>query len=544
MIEVLSNSLKRGYERLHLKLNLQWKILLLVAISMLLILFTSSYLHTVRTRSVVAENHYQSAISQITVLTDRISRYGYFSSLPDLQQEMQLVAGSRPDFKQIDVYQDSAAGPQLIATTSPSAVHLSTINPNNKKPNSERSRGGIRSSEFTRNKSEYWLITADINDSRQSGFLQALVLKSTHHELVDNLHREYNLVLFGAVAASVGLLYLLFTFFFHRPVKEILHAMAQTRAGVLTARAPVRQDDELGEIARRFNELMDDIAVRSSEREDLLQQIGALNSELRKKVEIATSELRCTNANLIRTQQRLAHSERMAAIGQVTASLAHEIGTPLNAVAGHLQLLGRNHRDEPDTQRRLNIINGQLSAIVQTVKSLLERTHRRACTFALTDINEVLHELVQLIGPMLESRNITASIDLEENLPAVMAERDSLHQVFLNLVNNSCDAMPAGGELAISTRYPRQTGQIEIVFRDSGAGIAPNVVEHLFEPMFTTKQSGGGLGLVIAHDIIAEHRGRIELVPGCSGAVFVLTLPVAEPVETAKHYVEVETNAA
>jgi two-component system, NtrC family, sensor kinase len=544
MIKFLSPSLRRGYQHLHLKLNLQGKILLLVAVSMLLILFTSSYLHTARTRSVVAENHYESAISQITVLTDRISRYDYFSSLPDLQQEMQLVAGSRPDFKQIDIYQDSASGPQLVATTSRGAPRLSSISPNNKKRNSERSQGGVGSSEITRNKSDYWLITADINNSRHSGILQALVLKSTHHELVDNLHREYNLVLFGAVAASVGLLYLLFTFFFHRPVKEILQAMAQTRGGVLSARAPVRRDDELGEIARRFNELMDDIVARSSEREDLLRVIGALNNELLKKVEIATSELRSTNANLIRTQQRLAHSERMAAIGQVSASLAHEIGTPLNAVACHLQLLGRNHRDEPDTQRRLKIINGQLSTIVQTVKSLLERTHRRACTFALTDINEVMRELVQLIGPMLESRNITASIELEENLPSILAERDSLHQVFLNLVNNSCDAMPTGGQLDISTHYLSENGQIEIIFRDSGVGIAPNVVEHLFEPMFTTKQSGGGLGLVIAHDIIAEHRGRIELVPGSPGAVFLLTLPVAEAVETAKDYLEVETNAA
>ena len=509
---------------------------------MLLILFTSSYLHTARTRAVIESNHYESALSQINVLTDRISRFDYFNSLEDLQQEMQLVAGSRPDFKQIDVYQNSASGPVLIATTSPGAPSLVSLN--TKQSEQASANSNVRSDQITRNKSDYWLITVTINNAQQSGFIQALILKSAHHELVDNLHREYNLLLFGAVATSVLLLYVLFTFFFHRPVKEILHAIAQTRSGVLSARAPVRRDDELGEIARRFNELMDDIAVRSSEREVLLEQIGALNSELMRKVGLATGELRRTNANLIRTQQRLAHSERMAAIGQVTASLAHEIGTPLNAVAGHLQLMGRNHRDEPDTQRRLNIINGQLSMIVQTVKSLLERTHRRALTFAPTDINELVRELVQLIGPMLESRSISATIDLGEKLPVVRADRDSLSQVFLNLVNNSCEAMPSGGQLDISTHYFAETAEIEITFRDSGVGIAPNVVEHLFEPMFTTKQSGGGLGLVIAHEIIDEHRGRIQLVPGSAGAVFVLTLPVSTSGKTMEVLVKGEKDAA
>ena len=528
---------------MRLRLNLQGKTLLLVAASMLLILYTSSYLHTARTRAVIESNHYESAISQISVLTDRISRFDYFDSLDDLQQEVQLVAGSRPDFKQIDVYQNSLDGPLLVATTSPGAPLLFSLD--TKKSDNAPTNTSVRSDEITRNSSDYWLITANINNSMsKTGFIQALVLKSAHHELVDSLHREYNLVLFGAVAASVALLYLLFTFFFHRPVKEILHTMAESRGGVLSARAPVRRDDEIGEIARRFNELMDDIAGRSAEREDLLHQIGALNNELLRKVEIATSELRRTNANLIRTQQRLAQSERMAAIGQVTASLAHEIGTPLNAVAGHLQLLGRNHRDEPDTQRRLNIINGQLSAIVQTVKSLLERTHRRSVTFTLADINEVVKELVQLIAPMLESRNITSAIDLEEGLPAVLADRDCLHQVFLNLVNNSCDAMPNGGQLDISTRYFKESDEIQIMFRDSGVGIEPYVIEHLFEPMFTTKQSGGGLGLVIAHDIIDEHRGRIELVSGSTGAVFLLTLPAARMAETGKKYVEVEKDAA
>jgi signal transduction histidine kinase len=510
---------------------------------MSLILFTSSYLHTVRTRAVIARDHHENAISQTFVLTNRISAYDYFSRLEDLQQEMQLVARSRPDFKQIDVYQNSPAGPQLLATTAPGAPGLLALS-NIAHTAETQPRAGISSSEITSNKSDYWLIRAEITSPQHSGFIEALVLKSTHHQLLDSLHREYNLMLFGALAASVGLLYLLFSYFFRRPVKEILQAMAENRDGSLLARAPVRSDDELGAVARGFNQLMDGIADRSREREDLLHQISALNDELLKKVNIATRELRAANADLIRTQQRLASSERMAAIGQVTASLAHEIGTPLNAVAGHLQLLDRNHRDAPDTQRRLKIINAQLGIIVQTVKSLLERTHRRKIAFEPTDINAAVQELAMLVGPMLESRNIKAEITLEENLPCVSADRESLHQVFLNLVNNSCDAMPNGGELEISTRYIRQNLQVEITFSDSGAGIAPNVVEHLFEPMFTTKQSGSGLGLVIARDIIAEHRGRIELVSGSSGAVFLLALPVAEPRTVTAADVEVETNAA
>lgn len=543
MIEFFRKSLTKGWQALRVRLNLQWKILLLVAVSMSLILFTSSYLHTVRTRAVVAKDHYQNALDQTLVLTNRISAYDYFSSLPDLQQEMRLVAGSRPDFKQIDVYQNSPAGPQLLATTAPGKPDLLSLS-NTGNSAATQQRAGITSSEITRNNSDYWLIRTDITSAQQSGFIEALVLKSTHHQLVDNLHREYNLVLFGALLASVGLLYLLFSYFFRRPVKEILQAMAETRGGSLLVRAPVRRDDELGAVARGFNQLMDGIAERSREREELLHQISDLNAELLKKVEIATSELRAANADLIRTQQRLARSERMAAIGQVTASLAHEIGTPLNAVAGHLQLLDRNHRDAPDTQRRLKIINAQLGIIVQTVKSLIERTHRPKIVFEPTDINATILQLSLLVGPMLESRNIKASITLEEDLPCVSADRDSLHQVFLNLVNNSCDAMQNGGKLEITTRHLREYRQVEIMFSDSGVGIAPNVVEHLFEPMFTTKQSGSGLGLVIARDIIAEHCGRIELVSGSSGAVFLLVLPVAEPHAVMAEYIEVEKNAA
>ena len=525
---------------MRLRLNLQWKILLLVAGFMSLILVTSSYLHTVRTRALIEKDHYENATSQALALADRISTYDYFSSIEDLQQEMQLVAGSRPDFKQIDVYQNSAAGPALIATTAPGAPSLFSLTRNAVNPK----QSGIVASQITRDSGDYWIVTAGITNLQHSGFIQFLVLKSVRRNLVDSLHRQYNFVLIGAVVASVILLYVLFVYFFRSPVRNIVQTMAGARKGNLSARAIVRRDDELGEIARGFNQLMDDIADRSHEREELLNEIGHLNDQLVRKVDLATRELRAANANLIRTQQRLAYAERMAAIGQVTASLAHEIGTPLNAMAGHLQLLARNHPNSSDTQRRLNIINAQLASIVQTVKSLLERTHRRPIDPQPADINAMVKDLLLLVEPIFESRNIRATLQLDEELPHVSADRESLHQVFLNLVNNSLEAMPRGGTMEIITNYLPQEAMVEVRFIDSGVGVAPDAREHLFEPMWTTKQSGSGLGLAIAREIVIEHSGKIECITGLSeGAEFRLRLPIIETSHEQTH-IEVRMDAA
>jgi len=163
--------------------------------------------------------------------------------------------------------------------------------------------------------------------------------------------------------------------------------------------------------------------------------------------------------------------------------------------------------------------------------------------FELIDVNSAVQELALLVGPMLESRNINAS-SLLLGTAAGLADRDSLHQVFLNLVNNSCDAMPNGGELEIATRYLSQNQQVEIMFSDSGAGIALDVVEHLFEPMFTTKQSGSGLGLVTAS---RHHRGTPPVAsnwfPGSSGAVFCWR-PGGGTARCDSKYTEAKTNAA
>jgi signal transduction histidine kinase len=328
-------------------------------------------------------------------------------------------------------------------------------------------------------------------------------------------------------------------------VKEIVQTMAHARKGDLSARSPVHRDDELGEIASGFNQMMDDIASRSREREDLLSQIGSLNNQLVKKVHLATTELRAANGNLIRTQQRLSHAERLAAIGQVTASLAHEIGTPLNAINGHLQLLARNHPSCGDTQRRLNIINTQLTSIVQSVKSLLERTHRRPIAPQPTDINLIVEELLLLVAPIFESHNIRVKQQLDEGLPYVLADHEGLHQVFLNLVNNSLEAMPYGGEMTFVTNYLDKEGLVEVRLTDSGTGICDDAKTHLFEPMWTTKKSGSGLGLAIAREIVVEHGGKIDCVEIEKGAEFRVLLPIADAKSvTAAEFAEVRLDAA
>lgn len=281
------------------------------------------------------------------------------------------------------------------------------------------------------------------------------------------------------------------------------------------------------------------------EREKLLRQVNGFNDELRKEVAAATEELAAANSSLFNSQQRLARSERLAVVGQMAASLAHEVGTPLNSISGHLELLAAAHPHHADTQRRVRVINRQLDFIVGTVKRLLEWTHRKKLLLRHLDINELIREVLWLVGPTLERHSITVDLTLDESVPPVRADRDSLQQVFLNLINNSTDAMPEGGRIEITTRPDERAGAVEIVVRDSGVGIAPEAAEHLFEPMWTNKLTGSGFGLAIAREVMADHGGEITLVEGVgSGAAFRLTLPPDGAVVWASHGEEVMSDVA
>jgi two-component system NtrC family sensor kinase len=520
---------------MRFRINLQWKILLLAAGTMTLILIISSYLHSLITSALVEDYRYNNAISQVITLAKRTATHNYFRTPDDLQQEMQLIISSRRDFKQLDAYRSTPQGLELVATTAPDAPRLPVLDehtPDNELGELDHPLPEVFSIETERNGARYWEITVAINDRDDGdgiGYISALVLKSSQSGFVNRLQRQHNLVLSGAVLTSVALFYLLFALFFRRPARDLVQAMAQARRGDLQVRARVRRDDELGEIARSFNSLMDEISERHREREELITQIRSFNDRLRQEVERATQEARLANEQLLKAQQRLAHSERLAVIGQLTASLAHEIGTPLNAISGHLKLLARSFPQNTEAQRRIQIIETQLDFIVGIVKKLLARTHRPRPALVESDVNALIREFLALVKPTLDERRIETRIGLAPDLPPARVDQDAFRQVFLNLVNNSLDAMPDGGRIEITTALCDER-TIEIIFRDTGTGIAPEDFEHLFEPMWTTKPSGSGFGLAIAREIMREHGGQIEAIPNAErGAIFRLTLPAISP---------------
>jgi two-component system NtrC family sensor kinase len=515
---------------MQLRLNLQWKVLLLVASTITIILLASTYLHGLMTKLLIEEYRYDNAVSQVVTVAKRAETNGYFGPPVDLLQEIDFLVNSRPDFHQIDVYQTTPTGEKLIVSTAPDAPRLPYLNQqtqDNEFGEMERPLPDVVSVEIERDGVRLWVITAAIDEREGRGYVSALVSKTSQTDFISRLQFRHNLVLAGAVVASIALLYLLFAVLFRRPLRDIVSAMAKARAGNLSARAAVRRDDELGTIAKGFNRMIEDIRVRDEEREQLLSQVKNFNDELQNEVKRATKELRASNEDLLETQQRLARSERLAAIGQVAASLAHEIGTPLNAISGHLRLIGRSHQHDIEMRRRVEIINSQLDSVVKSVKTLLARTQRPRPEFESFDLNALLQELLGLIQPTLDSHDIKGLINLDTDLPLLWANRDSLLQLFLNLTNNSIDAMPAGGDLSITTRFDRLARSAEILFCDSGTGIDPSTINNLFEPMWTTKETGSGFGLAIAHQIAIEHNGRIEIMTQQhEGVTFRITLPI------------------
>src|ERR1044072_5481309 len=267
------------------------------------------------------------------------------------------------------------------------------------------------------------------------------------------------------------------------------------------------------------------------------------------ELEKRNQQLQETNLELWRTNRRINELGRLAAAGQTAAHFAHEVATPLNLISGHVQLLKSDlDRDPHDAESRIRTISAQIERIERIVRRMLDKT-RFETELAPLDLNSMLRKLCDAMEPALDKRNIRLVETLADNLPLMAGSSDRLQQLFLNLLNNSLDAMPDGGEIQIQTAIEGKRGKsqrIAVDFIDTGMGMTPEVMGHIFDPLYTTKDRGHGtgLGLVIVSQIVSEHGGTIEveseLGRGTSFRLTFAALPSELPEVVAERDREVE----
>ena len=256
---------------------------------------------------------------------------------------------------------------------------------------------------------------------------------------------------------------------------------------------------------------------------EITTQLEAEQGILRERVREATLELQSRNQQLQETNLELWHTNRrmnelgrLAAAGQTAAHFAHEVGTPLNLISGHVQLLKSDlERDPRDAESRIKTISAQIERIERIVRQMLDKT-RFETELSPLDLNSVLRKLCDAMAPALDKRDIHMSEAFANRLPMMAGSSDRLQQLFLNLMNNSLDAMPDGGEIHIRTSIegaPGKSQRIIVDFTDTGSGMTPEVMSHIFDPLYTTKDRGRGtgLGLVIVKQIVTEFGGAVDV---------------------------------
>jgi two-component system, NtrC family, sensor kinase len=328
-----------------------------------------------------------------------------------------------------------------------------------------------------------------------------------------------------AIIAITLMTYFLFRHIVYKPIDSLLLAMSKAEAGNLAAEVPPQAPDEIGLLTSRFNRMLGRIR-------QMTEQLNLEQRVLEDRVKEATAEiaerkeqLEEANLELFEMQRQLTQLERLAAAGQLAAQFAHEVGTPLNLISGHVQLLRARATDERAI-KRLDVIAGQIERITNIVRSMLASTRRPQPQFELVDLNALLTRILDVTQPTLVARNVMLITELREGLPAVAADADQLQQVFINLINNSLDAMPGGGQLQVRTGGDGLCALIELA--DSGEGIKDEQLDLIFEPMFTTKQGlGTGLGLTVVKQIITEHNGSVEVKSEPGRTTFRIRLPLA-----------------
>lgn len=301
-----------------------------------------------------------------------------------------------------------------------------------------------------------------------------------------------------------------------RPITKLLRGIDDVAKGDLSHVILSEHDDEIGAIATRFNDMT--FSLRESRGETSRQNEAKLALE-----------------------QRLGQTEKLATIGQLAAEIAHEVGTPLNVIAGRARSIQKKSRDHEAVEKNAEIVAEQTARITRIIQRLLDFTRRKVGHThgkAEVNVNELSLMTMELLQGQFSSAKVRTRLDRAEGLPRVAGDQDRLQQVMINLLLNAVQAMPEGGSLGVETAVVRRTRPgledgaeqsfVSFTVRDTGVGIPESSRDKIFDPFYTTKEGSGGtgLGLAVVSGIVKEHDGWIDIEANDGGGtVFRVFLP-------------------
>jgi signal transduction histidine kinase len=300
-----------------------------------------------------------------------------------------------------------------------------------------------------------------------------------------------------------------------RPITKLLSGIDDVAKGDLSHVILSERDDEIGQIATRFNDMT--FSLRESRGETQRQNEAKLALE-----------------------QRLGQTEKLATIGQLAAEIAHEVGTPLNVIAGRARSIQKKSRDHEAVEKNAEIVAEQTARITRIIQRLLDFTRRKvgAAGKAEVNVNELSLMTMELLSAQFSSAKVKTRLDRAEGLPRVAGDQDRLQQVMINLLLNAAQAMPDGGALGVETALVRRTRPgledgpeqsfVSFAVRDTGVGVPDDIRDKIFDPFYTTKEGSGGtgLGLAVCSGIVKEHDGWIDIESNKGGGtIFRVYLP-------------------
>ncbi len=316
--------------------------------------------------------------------------------------------------------------------------------------------------------------------------------------------------------------------FVDRPIKKLIAGTRAVSNMQLDRPLEVPYDDELGELAHAFDVMRGRLKSALAERDEFAR-------DLERKVEERTEQLKAAQDILVRR-------DRLASLGQLAASVAHEINNPLSGVLNYTMLMERILRPDGVPPGRVEEFRGYLGQVAQEtsrvgriVTSLLSFARPSKARRVPQDMTELIQATVALVQHKLDQQRVYARIEIEPGLPLCPCDGSQLRQVVMNLVMNAAEAMPDGGSIAVRARRQAAGDTIVLEVEDKGMGMTDEQLAHVFDPFFTTKGEGGcGLGLTVVYGIVTAHGGSIDIRSRVGeGTLIRVHLPLNPPPDEA-----------